>query len=91
MGSPPPVGSKKVVFIFRSVRSIVMAPANTGNERRSRMVVSRIDHTNRGIRSMVMPGARIFRIVVMKLIEAMMEEAPARWREKIARSTQPPA
>lgn len=30
-------------------------------------------------------------IVVIKLIEPRMEETPARWREKIARSTEAPA
>jgi len=29
--------------------------------------------------------------VVIKFIEARIEEAPARWREKMARSTLPPA
>lgn len=90
MGSPPPVGSKNVVLMFRSVSSIVIAPASTGNDRRSRMVVNRIDQTKRGVRSIVIPGPRIFIMVVIKLIEAIIEEAPARWREKIARSTHPP-
>jgi len=76
--------------MFRSVRSIVIAPARTGRERRRRIVVRRIDHTKRGVRSMFIPGARILIIVVMKFIEAIIEEAPARCREKIARSTQPP-
>src|SRR5215211_5348628 len=30
MGSPPPAGSKKVLPKFRSVSSMVMAPARTG-------------------------------------------------------------
>jgi len=54
-------------------------------------VVMKIDQTNSGIRSMVIPGARIFIIVVMKLMDAMIEEAPARCRENMARSTHPPA
>jgi hypothetical protein len=55
-----------------------MAPARTGKESKSRIVVSKIDQTKRGVRSMVIPGARIFMIVVIKLIEAIIEEAPAR-------------
>lgn len=90
MGSPPPVGSKNVVFMFRSVRSMVMAPARTGRDSRSKIVVRRIDHTNRGVRSIASPGARILIMVVIKFIEAIMEEAPAKCKEKIARSTQPP-
>lgn len=91
IGSPPPVGSKNVVFMLRSVSSIVIAPAKTGRERSSNIVVKKIDQTKSGSRSMVMPGLRIFIIVVINFIEAIIEDAPARWREKIARSTQPPA
>lgn len=47
-GSPPPTGSKNAVFKFRSVRSIVMAAANTGRARISRIAVNMTDHTNRG-------------------------------------------
>lgn len=68
-----------------------MAPANTGRDNNRRKVVIRIDHTNKGVRSIVIPGARILNIVVINLIEAIIEEAPAKWREKIAKSTHPPA
>lgn len=51
MGSPPPAGSKKEVFKFRSVRSIVIAPARTGRDKRSRITVIRTAHTNSGTRS----------------------------------------
>lgn len=84
------MGSKKEVFILRSVSNIVIAPAKTGRERRRRMVVNSMDQTNRGVRSIVIPGARIFIIVVIKLIDAIIEEAPAKCKEKIARSTHPP-
>lgn len=67
-----------------------MAPASTGSDKRRRIVVRKIDHTNRGRRSIVRPGARMLIMVVINLIEAIIEEAPARWREKIAKSTQPP-
>jgi len=68
-----------------------MAPARTGRDKRSSIVVRKIDHTNNGIRSIDIPGARIFSTVVMKLIEAMIDDAPAKCSEKIARSTDPPA
>jgi len=68
-----------------------MAPARTGKERRSSIVVIKIDQTNRGIRSMVIPGERILIMVVINFTDAIIEEAPARWSEKMARSTQPPA
>lgn len=77
-GSPPPLGSKKQVEEFRSVRSIVMAPASTGSERRRRMVVILTDHTNRAIRFNFCGFLRATIIVVMKLMDPRMEEAPAR-------------
>ena len=49
MGSPPPAGSKKVVFRFLSVSSIVIPAASTGSERRSSTAVISTDHTNRGV------------------------------------------
>jgi hypothetical protein len=91
MGSPPPEGSKKEVFKLRSVRSIVMAPANTGKERSKRRAVIPTDQTNKGTRSKVIPGARMLIIVVMKLIAPKIEEIPAKCREKIAKSTAAPA
>jgi len=78
-------------LIFRSVKSIVIAPARTGSERRRRKAVTKTDHTNSGSRSNDIPGVRIFITVVINFMEARMEDAPARWREKIARSTDPPA
>ena len=39
-----------------------------------------------GIFMSVMPGARMFSIVVMMLIDPMIDEAPMMWMAKIARS-----
>jgi len=80
-----------VVLKFRSVSNMVMAPARTGKERRRRMVVINTDHTNKFSRSQMIPGARILITVVIKFTAPKIEEIPARWREKIARSTPPPA
>ncbi len=55
-----------------------MAPASTGSDSSSRNTVTRSDHTNSGILCMVMPGARMLKIVVMKLMEPRIDEAPAR-------------
>ena len=90
MGSPPPHGSKNEVLKFRSVRSIVIAPARTGRDRRRRIAVSLTDQTNKGICSNWYPYHRILITVVIKLIAPRIEETPARWREKIAKSTEPP-
>jgi len=76
--------------MFRSVRSIVMAPARTGRDKSRRRVVTEMDQTNRGMRAEVSPLWRMFLAVVRKLTDLRMEETPARWREKIARSTEGP-
>lgn len=91
MGSPPPAGSKKVVFRFRSVSSIVMPAARTGSERSRRTAVIRMAHTNSGVWYCEMAGGFMLIIVVMKLIAPRIEETPARCREKIVRSTEAPA
>jgi hypothetical protein len=78
MGSPPPAGSKNVVFKFRSVKSIVIAPAKTGKDRRRRIAVKKTDQTNSGVWSHESPGARILMIVVIKFTAPRIEEAPAK-------------
>jgi hypothetical protein len=78
IGSPPPLGSKNEVFRFRSVNSIVIAPASTGRERRSRMAVIKTDQTNKGTRSMYIPAVRMLITVEIKLIAPKIEEAPAK-------------
>jgi len=90
MGSPPPAGSKNDVLKFLSVSNIVIAPANTGSESKRRTAVTKTDHTNKGILSIVIPGALIFNMVVIKFIAPIIEEAPAKCRLKIAISTDPP-
>jgi hypothetical protein len=78
------------VFRFRSVNNIVIAPASTGRERSNRIVVITTDHTNKGIRSRVIPLDRMLMAVVMKFTDPRIDEIPARWREKIAKSTEAP-
>src|SRR5436305_2251591 len=69
---------------------MVMAPASTGSARSSRNTVTRIDQTNSGILCSVMPGARMLKIVVMKLMAPRIEEAPAMCSDRIAKSTAGP-
>lgn len=78
MGSPPPTGSKKDVLKFRSVSSMVIAPASTGRESSNSTAVTRTDHTNSGIVSRFTDDVRMFIIVEMKLIAPKIDEAPAR-------------
>jgi len=66
---------------------MVIAPARTGRDNNNKMAVSRTDQTNSGINSMVMPSPFIFVIVVMKLADPRILETPARWREKMPKST----
>jgi len=63
---------------LRSVNSIVIAPASTGKDRRRRIIVNKTDQTNSGTRSSSIPAERILRIVEIKLIAPMIEDAPAR-------------
>lgn len=78
MGSPPPAGSKNDVFKFRSVRSMVIAPAKTGRDSRRRTAVKKTDHTNKGIRSLSIPVVRILITVDIKLAAPRIEDTPAK-------------
>jgi hypothetical protein len=66
------------VFRLRSVSSIVIAPAKTGSDNRSRTTVITTAQTNRGIRSSCIPCHRILITVVMKLIAPRIDDAPAK-------------
>ena len=68
----------------------MIAPANTGKDKRRRTAVISTAHGNIGIRSKNIPRARRFIIVVIKLIAPNKEETPARCKEKIAKSTAAP-
>lgn len=54
------------------------------------MVVKNTDQTNKGTLSKVIPSARILITVEIKLTEPKIDLAPAKWREKIPRSTEGP-
>lgn len=91
IGSPPPAGSKNAVLRLRSVSSIVIAPAKTGSLNNNNTAVITTDHTNNGTRSKRSPFDRMLITVVIKLTAPIIEETPARCREKIAKSTEGPA
>lgn len=69
----------------------MIAPANTGSDKRRRTAVIPTDQTNKGIRSNDIEEGRIFKIVVIKFTAPRIDEIPAKWREKIERSTEGPA
>ena len=66
------------VQIFRSVNNIVIPPAKTGSDSRSKNAVIKTDQTNKGKRCILIPGARILKIVVIKLMAPKIEAAPER-------------
>ena len=69
----------------------MIAPANTGKERRSRIAVTNTDQGNKFIRSKTSPKVRVFFKVLIKFTAPKREEIPAKCNEKIARSTEAPA
>lgn len=68
-----------------------MPAAKTGRERRSRTAVINRAQMKRGVWYCEIAGGFMLMIVVIKLIEPRIEETPAKWREKMARSTEAPA
>lgn len=90
IGSPPPSTLKNDVLKLRSVISIVIPPAKTGNDNNNKNAVNNIDHTNNGNRDIDIPLQRIFKIVQIKFIAPSIEEIPAICKLKIARSTDAP-
>jgi hypothetical protein len=73
------------------VRSIVIAPAKTGSLVTKRTAVTAIAHNIKGMRSKeIILVVREQMIVVRKLILPKIEEIPATWRLKIAKSTEIP-
>lgn len=68
----------------------MIAPAKTGKDSNNKKTVIKIDQTNKLTRSIVIPGARILKIVVMKLIAPRIDDIPAKCKEKIAKSTAAP-
>ena len=56
----------------------------------SKKAVTNSDQANKGMRWRVMPGARMLRMVVIKLTAPRIDEAPAKCKAKIAISTEAP-
>ena len=68
-----------------------MAPANTGKDNNKRIAVTNTDHAKSGIRSKSIPNTRKFPKVLIKFTAPKIDLTPARCKEKIAKSTDPPA
>lgn len=69
---------------------MVIAPANTGRDSKSNTAVIRTAHPNNGIRSIDIPKIRKFLRVLIKFTAPRIDDTPAKWREKIAKSTEDP-
>jgi len=78
------------VFKLRSVKTIVIAPANTGNESNNKIAVIKTVQTNKGKRLKYIPLHLMLTIVTIKFIAPAIEETPARCKLKIADSTEAP-
>src|SRR3546814_10739108 len=69
----------------RSTRTDTLFPYTTlFRSSSSRKAVTSTDQTNSGILCSVMPGARMLRMVVMKLIAPRIDDAPDKWSDRIA-------
>ena len=84
-------GSKKPVPpSILSVNNINNEAARTGSASSSKNAVTKTDQANKGILCIVIPGARIFSIVVIKLIAPNIEEKPAANKPMIIKSNAGP-
>ena len=68
----------------------MIPPANTGKDNNNNIAVTNIAQANKGNLCSDIPGALIFKTVVIKLIAPNRDETPARCNEKIAKSTEGP-
>ena len=68
----------------------MIAPARTGRESSRSTAVIRTDQTKSGSLCLNLPGARLLKMVTIKLIAPIIDEAPDRCRLKIAISTAGP-
>jgi len=66
------------VFKFRSVNSIVIAPAKTGKDKRRRIAVKITDQINKGVLFKESSFNFRFRIVEIKFSAPAIDEIPAK-------------
>lgn len=72
---------------FLSVNTIVIAPANTGNDKSSKTAVTKTAQPNSANLCNLIPGALMFKIVVMKFIAPSKLLIPDKCRANMAKST----
>ena len=86
MTGPPTAGSNTCAPTIRSAANPTSAPVNTGKDSSTRIPVNSTFQVKSGRRNMVMPGARMHRIVVMKFTDPRMVPRPATIRPSAHRS-----
>jgi hypothetical protein len=75
------------VLKFRSVNTIVIAPAKTGNDNNNKTAVITTAHPNNANLCNLIPGLLIFNIVVIKFIAPNKLLTPDKCKANIAKST----
>jgi hypothetical protein len=75
------------VLKFLSVNTIVIPPANTGNDNNSNTAVITTAHPNNANLCNLIPGVLILTIVVIKLIAPNKLLTPDKCKANIAKST----
>ena len=71
---------------LRSKNTMISATVMIGIANTVRNATTSIIHTNTGMRMSVMPGARMLRIVTMKLIADVVEPMPSMTRPTVQKS-----
>ena len=84
--APPLAGSYTWAPNLRSISSMSMAAASTGNAISTRTLVRSTFQVKIGMRNIVMPGARIVKMVVMKLTAPRIEAIPVIAKPRIHKS-----
>ncbi len=74
---PPLPASNTCAPSLRSASNTSNAAARIGNAINTKMLVTKMFHVKIGIRNIVIPGARIVRIVVMKFTAPKIVPRPA--------------
>jgi hypothetical protein len=75
------------VLKFLSVKTIVIAPASTGNDNNNNTAVTSTAHPNKANLCRLIPGLLIFNTVVIKLIAPNKLLIPDKCKANIAKST----
>ena len=76
-GSPPALALKKLVWKLRSENTMISAAVTGGIANRVRNAMTSIIQTNTGSRIIVMPGARMLRIVTRKFTAVATDPMPS--------------